>query len=164
MIGDYSYHYFKNTEIEDCENVVIGRYCQIAEGVIIAPGEHPSVLDKKFVANFPFGNIWNLQYIGCGRKGNTVIGNDVLICTNVIIMSGVKIGDGVIIGAGAVVSKDIPDFAVVVGNPATIKKYRFDKQQIKALKKIAWWNWDKDKITEILEDFKDITKFIIKYA
>ena len=52
------------------------------------------------------------------------IGNDVWIGSRVTILPGVHVGNGVIIGTGAVVSKDIPDMAVVVGNPAYIVKYR----------------------------------------
>ena len=54
----------------------------------------------------------------------TIIGDDVWIGTRAIIMPGVKIGKGVIVGAGAVVTKDIPDYAVVGGVPAKILKYR----------------------------------------
>ena len=58
------------------------------------------------------------------RVSEVVIGNDVWIGMRVIIMPGVKVGDGVVIGAGAVVTKDVPDFAIVGGVPAKIIRYR----------------------------------------
>ncbi|MDP4132480.1 MAG: acyltransferase [Bacillota bacterium] len=57
-----------------------------------------------------------------------VIGNDVWIGGRVIILPGVHIGNGCIIGAGAVVTKDVPDYAIVGGNPAKVIKYRTDEQ------------------------------------
>lgn len=61
---------------------------------------------------------------GSPDSQQTVIGNDVWIGTRVIILPGVKIGNGVIIGAGAVVTKNVPDYAIVGGVPAKIIKYR----------------------------------------
>ena len=78
-------------------------------------------------------------------------------------MDGIKIGDGAIIGAGAVVSKDIPDYAIAVGCPIKIIKYRFNDDQIAALKRIQWWNFSEDKLQDIEKMFFDIDGFIKKY-
>ena len=72
---------------------------------------------------------------------------------NVIITNSSNIGDGVIAGAGAVITKDVPDYAIVAGVPARVVGYRFQAAQIEALKKIAWWNWSDDKIRENYDDF-----------
>lgn len=64
-----------------------------------------------------------------------VIGNDVWIGYKAVIMPGVKIGNGAIIGAYCVVSKDVPSYAVAVGNPCCIVKYRFDDEMIELLNK-----------------------------
>lgn len=79
-----------------------------------------------------------------------MIGHDVWLGRNALILSGVNIGDGAVIGAGAVVVKDIPPYAIAAGNPARVIRYRFDRQQIAALEKIQWWNWDDSKINSIL--------------
>ena len=91
------------------------------------------------------------------------IGNDVFIGANVTILDGVTIGDGAIIGAGAVVSKDIPDYAIAVGCPIKIIKYRFNEDQISSLKRIQWWNFEDDKLQDIEKMFWDVDEFIKKY-
>lgn len=93
----------------------------------------------------------------------TRIGNDVWTGRNVTIMSGVNVGNGAIIGSGAVVTKDVPDYAVVAGVPAKVIKYRFTEEQIRQLNEIAWWNWDDKTIAERFDDFFDIDRFIEKY-
>lgn len=89
-----------------------------------------------------------------------IIGNDVFIGANVTILDGIKIGDGAVIGAGAVVSKDIPPYAIAVGCPVSIIRYRFDNEQIDALKKIEWWTFDERKLKEVEKYFFDIEGFI----
>jgi virginiamycin A acetyltransferase len=84
-------------------------------------------------------------------KGDTVIGNDVWIGYEAVIMAGVKIGDGAIIASKSVVTKDVPAYAIAGGNPAKVIRQRFDDQAIANLLKIAWWNWDMEKITRNLD-------------
>jgi acetyltransferase-like isoleucine patch superfamily enzyme len=74
-------------------------------------------------------------------KGDVTIGNDVWIGQHVTILSGVTIGDGAVIGAHSVVGKSIPPYAIAVGNPARVIRYRFDEKTIEMLLKIQWWNW-----------------------
>lgn len=92
-----------------------------------------------------------------------VIGSDVWIGRNAILFGGITIGHGAIIGAFSVLAKDIPPFAVVVGNPAIIKRYRFTEEQTAKLLKISWWEWNDEKIEENKEDFIDINKFLEKH-
>jgi acetyltransferase-like isoleucine patch superfamily enzyme len=79
-------------------------------------------------------------------KGDIIIENDVWIGAKSTIMSGIKIHNGAVIAANSNVTKDVPPFAVVGGNPAKIIKYRFTEKQIESLLKIAWWDWSEDRI------------------
>lgn len=92
------------------------------------------------------------------------IGNDVWLGQNVIVTNYANIGNGVIAGAGAVITKDVPDYAVVAGVPARIIKYRYSPEQIKQLNRIEWWNWTDEEIRERFDDFYlPVDKFIKKY-
>jgi|TARA_R110001592_G_scaffold36389_1_gene122506 acetyltransferase-like isoleucine patch superfamily enzyme len=99
-------------------------------------------------------------------KGDIHVGNDVWIGATSTIMSGITIGDGAIIGAGAIVTKDVPPYAIVVGNPGKVVKYRFTEEQIESLLKISWWNWDEDKIKDNAMSMwsNGINDFINKFA
>jgi acetyltransferase-like isoleucine patch superfamily enzyme len=83
-----------------------------------------------------------------------VVGNDVWIGYNTIILPSVShIFDGAVIAAGSVVTKDVPPFAVIAGNPASIIKYRFSEQKIKEMIDTAWWDKDMDEIKNDFSDF-----------
>ena len=124
----------------------IGQFCEIAhECTILLGGEHNNqkVINNTF-SNFPDIRQMMIQN-GATKyeqetKSKTIIGSNVLISARVIILSGVTIGDGAVIGAGAVVTKDVPPFAIVAGNPATIIKYRFKEEIIQDLLQIRWWD------------------------
>ena len=81
-------------------------------------------------------------------KGDIVVENDVWIGAKSTIMSGVKISNGAVVAANSVVTKDVPPYSIVAGNPAKIVKYRFSEDQIEKLLKLSWWNWDEQKIKE----------------
>ncbi|MBE9013529.1 CatB-related O-acetyltransferase, partial [Pseudanabaenaceae cyanobacterium LEGE 13415] len=83
-------------------------------------------------------------------RGDTIIGNDVWIGYESMIMPGVKIGDGAVIAAKSVVVKDIPAYAIVGGNPATVIRKRFNDAEIARLLEISWWHWDIEKITQAI--------------
>lgn len=97
-------------------------------------------------------------------KKKTVIGSDVWIGTNVTILNGVKIGDGSVIGANTIVTKDVPPYSIVVGNPGKIVKFRFDEKQIEELLRLKWWELPKDILIKNFDLFKskDITMIINK--
>lgn len=149
-IGEYSYSDGPvNFVLVNSEDYIsIGRFCSIASGVtIFGGGEH--FLER--ITTFPLQVLFtqvnpNQGNVDATTKGNTIIGNDVWIGQGATILSGVKIGNGVVIGAKAVVAKDIPDYAVVVGNPGQIIRYRFSGDTIAHLLEQQWWNWDIAKI------------------
>ena len=94
----------------------------------------------------------------------SIIGNDVWLGRNVIITNGANIGNGVIAAAGAVITKDIPDYAVVAGVPARIIRYRYTAEQIEHLNQIKWWDWTDEEIIERQDDLSlPIDEFIRKY-
>ena len=120
----------------------IGKYCSITdEARIFLGGNHPT----HYVSTYPFRVQWKLP--GAHEdgipttKGDVVIGNDVWIGKAATILSGVTIGDGAVIGACAVVAQDIPPYAVAVGNPARVVKYRFTPGVIERLLVVRWWDW-----------------------
>ena len=132
--------------------VSVGNYSSIAQGVYYHDGtdNHLCVKNRKCV----FTTNWGQPI----EEGGTHIGNDVWIGKDVRIMYGVNIGDGAIIGAYTVVSKDVPPFAVVVGNPQRITRFRFTPEQIAKLLKIKWW--DRDNMYEHREELWDIDEFL----
>jgi hypothetical protein len=83
-------------------------------------------------------------------RGDVRIGHDVWLCDNCAIHSGVTIGTGAVIGAGAVVRRDVPPYAIVVGNPAVVVRLRFTPEQIDRLLNSAWWTLDPIVINEQL--------------
>jgi len=106
------------------EKLIIGDYVSISEEVkFILGGNHQT----KIFSNFPLYSILVKKEpeIDAKTKGSIFVENEVWIGTGAMILSGVRISKGAIIGAGAVVSKDIPAYSIVGGNPATILKYRF---------------------------------------
>ncbi len=89
------------------------------------------------------------------NKGDTVVGNDVWFGHESIVMPSVKIGDGALIAARAVVTKDVPPYAVVGGNPAKIIRMRFSDEVIDQLLKTRWWDWEYDKITRNIGQLRE---------
>ena len=138
--------------------VVIGSFCSIGHGTILVthPGHVPPKDYPDYgVTTYPVFNVkkhgFKSSYYLPEKRTFVKIGNDVTIGTNSIILPGVTIHDGAIVGAGSVVTHDVPPFAIVAGNPATIIKYRFSQDRIEKLLKIAWWNWSEQKIFENMD-------------
>ena len=138
----------------------IGKYCSIAENVtIFNEDQHRTKSEKKRVNNYPTEGFDKSQK-GTYKINRLIIGNDVWIGKNAVIFPGITIGDGAILGAYSVVAKDIPPYAVVVGNPAQIKRIRFTEKQVWELEKIQWWNWDLEKIRQVSPYMYDVDMFI----
>ena len=92
------------------------------------------------------------------------IGNDVWIGANVIILPGVKIGDGAVLAAGAVVTHDVAPYAIVAGVPAKLIRKRFSEDMIVRLMRIAWWDWEPEKLQDNLELFYQPEKFVQRFS
>jgi virginiamycin A acetyltransferase len=155
VVGDYSYYddsrgpeHFEARCVRYLfdfvgDRLVIGKFVAIAQGTqfIMNGANHP----MSGFSTFPFSSFVGWQDdapVEWGNRGDTVIGNDVWIGRDAVIMPGVTVGDGAIIGAHAVVAKDVPPYAVVVGNPGRVTKKRFDDATIAKLLDIAWWHWE----------------------
>ena len=166
IIGEYTY-YFNPSNPEDFENnvlylydylgdkLIIGKFCAIAAGVkFIMNGANHKLNAFSTYPFTLFGKGWgeglsNIQNLPV--KGDTIIGNDVWIGFESMVMPGVKIGDGAIIGSKSLVTKDVPPYTIVGGNPAKIIRTRFDDETIELLLKIKWWDWSIEKITENID-------------
>ena len=96
------------------------------------------------------------------RKGEIIIGNDCWIGHNVQIMGGIIVHDGAVIAANSVVTKDVPPYAIVGGNPAKIIKYRFKPEICHGLQRIAWWNWSSEELLEVKDDMQGEVEDFVK--
>lgn len=154
-IGDHSYGAEGSPIVieEKYARLRIGKYCSIAREVLMILGNHRS----DTVTTYPFKDIsfaWPEAADATNdhsTKGDIVIGNDVWIGARANIMSGVTIGSGAVIAAAAVVTKDVPPYAIVGGNPARVIKYRFPEKTIERLLAIAWWDWPEALIRERMQ-------------
>ncbi|MGL5027945.1 MAG: Vat family streptogramin A O-acetyltransferase [Shewanella oncorhynchi] len=166
IVGDYTYYDDPSGPERFESNVLyhfdfigdklnIGKFCAIAKDVkFIMNGANHQVSGFSTYPFYIFGNGWEKaapKPEDLPFKGDTCIGNDVWIGYNATIMPGVKIGHGAIVASQSVVTKDVPPYAVVGGNPATVIKLRFEQTVIDELVAIAWWDWPIEKITQHLE-------------
>ncbi|WMB71644.1 Vat family streptogramin A O-acetyltransferase [Shewanella oncorhynchi] len=166
IVGDYTYYDAPAGPERFESNVLyhfdfigdklnIGKFCAIAKDVkFIMNGANHQVSGFSTYPFYIFGNGWEKaapKPEDLPFKGDTCIGNDVWIGYNATIMPGVKIGHGAIVASQSVVTKDVPPYAVVGGNPATVIKLRFEQTVIDELVAIAWWDWPIEKITQHLE-------------
>jgi len=141
-------------------NTTVGKFSCIGQGVLSGLGRHPS---RDFVSVHPAfysplaqsGITFSLDSVFEEFK-HIVIGHDVWIGARAIILDGVVIGNGAIIGAGAVVTSDVPPYAVAVGVPASVIRYRFTPEQIDTLESSQWWDWDLSLLRERYPSFRNI--------
>ena len=135
--ADRGTYFDRNVNIISWSNdyhIHVGKYCSI--GNLVTIGAQAHYLDR--FATFPFQT---------KPPKATKIGNDVWIGCNSVILAGLTVGDGAVIGAGSVVTKDVPDYAIVVGNPARILRYR--EVQVK-----GWWDLPRSEIEALPDDWK----------
>lgn len=134
------------------ERLVIGRFCAIAAGVrFLLPGANHADLGP---STFPFGvfgppwdNTMDLV-MAAQSRGDTVVGSDVWLGYQALVMPGVTIGHGAVVAAASVVSRDVPPYAVVAGNPARLVRMRFEPDDVERLLRSAWWDWPVEQVTQ----------------
>lgn len=126
----------------------IGRFTSIGDYCCLSPSRHPIQLVSTSPVFYKKRNVFlkafNKQSFT--EYHDVVIGNDVWIGSHVTIMGGVVIGNGAIIGSYAVVTKDVPPYSIVVGNPGRVVKMRFEKDIIEELESISWWEMDEKEL------------------
>ena len=173
-IGRHTYGITKKTIFNSpalCKsNVKVGNFCSIGPGVImLIHAEHPTNL----ATTFP---LRTLMYPGMGRRnvsgcsnldafsGPIEIGHDVWIGQNALILSGLSIGTGAIVAAGSIVTKDVPPYGIVAGNPAKLVRFRFSEDVIQQFLNSVWWDLEDDEILKLEPYFysEDVDKFLIQ--
>jgi virginiamycin A acetyltransferase len=180
IVGDYTYYDGFDSPDNFEKNVlyhypvlkdklIIGKFCAIAPGVrFIMNGANHLLNSFTTYPFWMFKNGWDAEkpdYANLSLKGDTVIGNDVWLGLEAMIMPGIKVGDGAIIGTKALVTKDVPPYSIVGGNPAKLIRKRYCDEVIELLLQIKWWDWDIQKITAnipilISEDIEKLNKII----
>lgn len=152
-IGMYSYGCFDLKRIP--QNTVIGRYCSFSKTSQIFSRNH----GVYYLSLHPY--LYNRQlgfFEGEDRVKETkcIIEDDVWFGHNTIVIPSVRyIGRGAVIAAGAVVTKDVPRYAIVAGNPAKIIKYRFEIETIAKIESTKWWLMDKNDLKSFVESNND---------
>ncbi|UWZ99757.1 DapH/DapD/GlmU-related protein [Vibrio splendidus] len=166
LVGDYSY--IQN----DCNLMFteIGKFTSIAAAVRLNPSNHPWWRPTLHHFTYRPGKYQlgedptslDDEVFSWREEDKVQVGHDVWIGHGVIVLPGITIGNGSIVGAGSVVTKDVPPYSIVVGNPAKVLRSRFDDPSYgERLESLEWWHWDDEKLAEALPLFqKDCGEFL----
>lgn len=166
-LGDYSYV----VNDSDIAYTTIGKFTSIAAMTRINPGNHP--MDRASQSHFTYrasayfeGEADEPDFFAWRRQHHVTIGHDVWIGHGAIVLPGRHIGTGAVIGAGSVVTKNIPAYAVAVGNPARVIRQRVPDNIVDAMLTLAWWDWPHQQLRAALPDFRTLSAadFVAKYS
>lgn len=161
-VGRYSYCGYGCTLL----NCQIGRFCSIADGVSVGLNGHP----VDWVSTSPAFYLGQKHTIHDDLAAlsydttppETVVGHDVWIGKNALLKAGITVGTGAVIGMGSVVTKDVPPYAVVAGNPARIIRMRFQPEVTERLLESHWWDLEPEKLKEFVPLMQDPETFLQK--
>jgi virginiamycin A acetyltransferase len=143
VIGSYSYLGFNSA----VSRSTIGRYTSIAGNVTIGAGEHE--LNSISTSSIFYADAYNSLTAADCR-----IGNDVWIGVDAIVRRGVMVGNGAVIGANSFVNTDVPPFAIFVGSPARLLRYRFTPEWIQVISESRWWELELKEAKTVIEDLQ----------
>jgi virginiamycin A acetyltransferase len=134
------------------ERLVIGRFCAVASHVrFLMPGANHA---DRGPSTYPFGIFgagWASTMdvvMSAPSRGDTIVGHDVWLGYSALVLPGVRIGHGAVVAAASVVARDVPPYAIVVGNPARVVRSRFSEEDVERLLRAAWWDWPIALVTE----------------
>ena len=148
----------------DCEiyNADIGAFCSIANEVVIGGGSHPTNWVSTSPVFYSGRDSVKMKYSQYDRTSplRVTIGHDVWIGQKALIKQGVKIGTGAVVGMGSVVTKSVPPYAVVAGNPSRIIRYRFDGEIIERLLQSEWWLLPSTDLKIFAKEIKNVELFL----
>ena len=150
----------------DIAHVLVGKYSSLGHWIDFYIGMNH---DYPRLTTYPIrkvleGNSKTNKITNESNLHQIIIGSDVWIGGDVTIMGGVHIGSGAVIGTGTMVTKDVPPYAVVVGNPMRVIKYRFDEETVARLLRIKWWHWPQEEIEKYIPLFnEDIEGFLERF-
>lgn len=159
--GKVGRYLFVNIDTVIYGGVDIGRFCTFARHCQIGGDEHPMHylstsyfrISRDWFVNDPISRsadqLKHRPFHKKSRGGNNTIGNDVWVGAGAIVLRGVNIGDGAVVGAGSIVTKDVPPYAIVAGNPARVVRMRFGDETIVALLELKWWDLPVEKIVQL---------------
>lgn len=164
-VGDYSYLAGHVSMIW----TDMGKFCSIAAQTRINPGNHPTWRVTQHHSTYRriqygFDTQEDHAFFQWRRDHRCTVGHDVWIGHGVTVIAGKKIGTGAVIGSGAVVTKDIPPYAIVVGVPARVVKFRFPPAVVEQLLATQWWDWDRTTLEQRFNDLLDLEGFLAKYG
>jgi hypothetical protein len=147
----------------------VGTFTSIAAQTRINPGNHPTWRVTQHHSTYRrvqygFDTKDDAEFFQWRKDHRCSIGHDVWIGHGTTVIAGKNIGTGAVVGSGAVVTKDIPPYAIAVGVPARVVKFRFPKDVIEQLQAIAWWDWDRATLVERFNELLDLDSFIAKYG
>lgn len=148
----------------DCDiaHANIGRFVSIANGVTIGGGRHPMEWAGMSPVFYAGRDSVKAKFSEFERElpRRVSIGHDVWIGRAAIVLPGIRVGHGAVVGAGAVVTKDVPPYAIVAGNPARLIRYRFDPGIVERLLRAAWWDLDETLLAKHATDIRDVEAFL----
>ena len=133
---------------KDVDRLIIGKYCSIGSGAVFMMAGNQGH-SMEWVSTFPFyyqANIFKHSKNAFKKSGDTHIGHDVWVGSEAMLMAGVTVGSGAVIAARAVVTKDVPPYTIVGGNPAQVIRKRFDEPTIAKLLALKWWDWTEEEV------------------